>query len=101
MTLLARFPWFVKQFRKKAEKDLTAVAKQSIRDPDTLTRTINDDKTWPLFSTMLISTFDRMGQLIAGTKNDINITGTATYPLENLYTPTLVIHGTEDRLVDF
>lgn len=101
MKFLARWPWFVKQFRKKAEKDLIAVAKSSIRDPDILTRTINDTETWPIFSTMLLSTYDRMDQRLDGTKNDIEITRTATYPLERLNVPILVVHGTHDQLVQF
>ncbi|MCP4603375.1 MAG: alpha/beta hydrolase [Proteobacteria bacterium] len=101
MKFLARWPWFVMHFRKKAEKDLVAVAKHSIRDPEILDRTTNDVEIWPLFSTMLLSTFDRMGQRIEGTENDIEITHTATYPLENLNIPVLVVHGTEDQLVQF
>jgi len=42
-----------------------------------------------------------MGQRLAGTKNDIEITRTTTYPLENLNVPVLVVHGTEDQLVQF
>jgi pimeloyl-ACP methyl ester carboxylesterase len=101
MQYLARWPFFVKQFRKKAEKNLEAVAKRSIRDPEILARTIKDVDIWPLFSTLLLSTFDRMGQRLAGTENDIEITRTATYPLENLDVPVLVVHGTEDQLVKF
>ena len=101
MKYLARWPWFVHRFRKKAEKDLEAVAKRSIRDPEILARTVNDADTWPLFSTMLLSTFDRMGQRLEGTENDIEITRTATYPLENLDVPVLIVHGTQDPLVPF
>ncbi len=101
MKYLAHWPWFAKKFRKKAEKDLEAVAKRSIRDPEILARTINDSETWPLFSTMLLSTFDRMGQRLDGTENDIEISRNATYPLENLNVPVLIVHGTEDRLVEF
>lgn len=101
MKYLARWPWFVDKFRKKAEKDLGAVAKRSIRDPEILARTVNDADTWPLFSTMLLSTFDRMGQRLDGTENDIEITRTATYPLENLDVPVLIVHGTQDPLVQF
>lgn len=101
MTILARMPFFVKRFRKKAEQDLAGVAKRSIRDPEIWSRTINDEKTWPLFSTMLLSTYHRMGERLDGTKNDIQITRTATYPLEKLALPVLIVHGTEDALVDF
>lgn len=101
MKFLARWPWFVNRFRKKAEQDLAAVAKRSIRDPEILARTVNDEKTWPIFSTMLLSTYHRMGQRLDGTENDIQITRTATYPLEKLDVPVLIVHGTQDTLVDF
>jgi len=101
MIFLARIPWFVNKFRKKAEQDLAAVAKLSIQDPIILERTINDPDTWPLFSTLLLSTYNKMGQRIIGTDNDIEITQTATYPLENLSIPVLAIHGTKDKLVQY
>jgi len=101
MTYLARWPWFVSRFRRKAELDLEGVAKRSIRDPDILASTIDDKDTWPLFSAMLLSTFDRMYQRLGGTMNDIEISRTATYPLENLTVPVLIIHGTQDKIVPF
>ena len=101
MTYLARWRWFVERFRRKAARNLKAVAKRSISDPEILSRTINDKDTLPLFSTMLLSTYDRMDQRLAGTKNDIEISRTASYPLENLAVPVLIVHGTQDRLVPF
>ena len=101
MKYLARWPWFVKIFRKRAEQDLGAVAKRSIRDPEILARTINNTDIWSLFSSMLLSTFNRMGQRLDGTENDIEITRTTTYPLEELNVPVLIVHGTQDQLVPF
>jgi pimeloyl-ACP methyl ester carboxylesterase len=99
MKYLARWAWFANRFCKKAERDLEAVARRSIRDPQIIARTVADADTWPLFSTMLLSTFDRMGQRIEGTENDIEISRTASYPLENLNVPVLIAHGTEDLIV--
>ena len=101
MKYLARWSWFADRFRKKAEQDLEAVAGRSIRDPEILACTINDADTWPLFRTMMLSTFSRMGRRMAGTGNDIEISRRTTYPLEDLNVPVLVVHGTEDRLVPF
>lgn len=101
MKFLARWSWFGAYFRRKAASDLVATAGRSIRDPEILQRTVNDAETWPLFSTMMLSTYDRMGQRIAGTENDIHITRTATYPLENLAVPVLIVHGTDDPLVQY
>jgi hypothetical protein len=50
------------------EKNLAAAAKRSIRDPDILTRTINDAETWPIFSAVLLSTSDRIRQRLYGTE---------------------------------
>lgn len=101
MMLLARWPWFVNRLRRQAERDLVAVLKRSISDPEVLERTTNDAHTWPIVSTMLLSMYYRMGERLVGTDKDIEISRTATYPLENLSVPVLVIHGTDDRLVNF
>jgi pimeloyl-ACP methyl ester carboxylesterase len=101
MKYFARRSWFVKRFRNRAERNLKSVAKRSIRDPEVLARTISDADTWPLFSTMLRCTFDRMEKRLEGTDNDIEISRTATYALENLSVPVLIVHGTQDRLVRF
>lgn len=101
MKFLARWSWFGAYFRRKAASDLVATAQRSIHDPEILSRTVNDAETWPLLSTMMLSTYDRMGQRIAGTENDIRITRTATYPLESLAVPVLVVHGTADPLVQY
>ncbi len=101
MKYLARWPWFANSFRKKAAKDLVGLAKRSIRDPEILARTIHDADTWPLFSTLMLSTYNRMGQRLVGTENDIKITRTTTFPLENLNVPVLLVHGTQDQLVPF
>jgi len=101
MKFLARSSWFADRFRKNAERNLKRVAGRSIRDPEVLARTMNDADTWPLFSTMLLSIYHRMGQRIDGTENDIAITRTTTYPLENLNVPVLVVHGTKDPHLQF
>jgi pimeloyl-ACP methyl ester carboxylesterase len=101
MKFLARWPFFVERFRRKAEGDLVGIAKRSIADAEILERTVENEEVWPLFSALMLSTYDRMGQRLDGTGNDILITATATYPLEKLSVPVLVVHGTSDRLVDY
>lgn len=101
MKFLARWQWFGNYFRRKAAADLVATARRSIGDEEILQRTVHDAETWPLFSTMMLSTYDRMGQRIVGTENDIRITRTESYPLEKLTVPVLVVHGTADRLVQY
>jgi pimeloyl-ACP methyl ester carboxylesterase len=55
----------------------------------------------PLFRELTIGIFHRMAQRIQGTKNDIKIARTRTYPLKNIAVPTLIIHGTKDPHVPF
>ncbi len=101
MKFLARWSWFSDYFRRKAERDLVGVAGRSIRDPEVLQHTVNDAESWPLFAAMMLSTYHRMGQRIAGTENDINITRTAAYALEEMRVPLLVVHGTVDQLANY
>ncbi len=101
MKFLARWDWFAERFRRKAERNLETIAARSIRDPEVLARTINDAETWPLFSVMLMSTFNRLGQRLTGTGNDIAISRNETYPLENLRVPVLIVHGIQDQHVPF
>jgi pimeloyl-ACP methyl ester carboxylesterase len=101
MAFLTRWPWFVDTLRGRASRNPEGAARRSIQDPRTLARTIGDKDVWPLFSTLLLSTFDRMGERLTGTRNDIEITRTTTYPLERLDVPVLIVHGTRDRFVRF
>jgi pimeloyl-ACP methyl ester carboxylesterase len=101
MQFLARWPGFVGMLRRRAEGRLESVAGRSIHEPEILARTIHDAEVWPLFSTLLLSTFDRMGQRLEGTANDIAISRSTTYPLEELVVPVLIVHGTRDRMASF
>lgn len=98
---LARVAWVGHMLHKKALKDTAAVAARSIRDPDIFSRTVENTDVWPLFSAMLLSTFDRMHLRMDGTMNDIRITQSTDYPLEDLKVPVLVVHGTQDSLLPF
>ncbi len=101
MTWLASWPWFANRLRRNAERNLEAVARRSIRDPELLLRTMQDGKAWPLFRALLLSTFDRMDQRLIGTKNDIEASRAMACPLENVKVPALIIHGTDDSRVPF
>jgi pimeloyl-ACP methyl ester carboxylesterase len=99
--LLARWPWFATKLYKRTARNLEAIARRKIRDPEILARMLNETNTWPLFSTLSLSTFDRMGQRLDGTENDIAITRRENYPLEHLNAPVLVVHGTQDPHLPF
>lgn len=100
MKAIARGSLFANRLRVRAQKDPAALARRAIRDPDILARTLADPTVWPLFSTMLTNTYDDLGRRLDGTDNDIRIARTANPRLEDLTMPVLVVHGTDDRVVD-
>jgi pimeloyl-ACP methyl ester carboxylesterase len=99
--LLARWPWFAAAMRRRAERDPAAAARRSIPDPVVRAPTLQDPDAGPLFTALLRSTSDRMALRLPGTENDIRVTRTTTYLLEQIAVPVLVVHGTADRLVPF
>jgi pimeloyl-ACP methyl ester carboxylesterase len=99
--LLARWHWFAAAMHRRATRDPEAAARRSIADPVVRARTLQDPEAGPLFIALLQSTSDRMALRLPGTENDIRVTRTTTYPLEQITVPTLVVHGTADRLVPF
>ncbi len=99
--LIARIPWFSTMMKKKAGKDPDKAARPSIADPAVRARTLKDPQAGPLLMELILSTFDRMHLRLTGTENDIRVTQTTDFPLEKVAVPTLVIHGTADRMVPF
>ena len=99
--LLARWPWFAAAMHRRAMRDPEAAARRSIPDPVVRARTLQDPDAGPLFRALLRSTSDRMALRLPGTENDIRVTRTTAYPLEQIAVPVLVVHGTADRLVPF
>ncbi len=99
--VLARWPWFAAAMQRRATRDPQAAARRSIPDPVVRARTLQDPDAGPLFTALLRSTSDRMALQLPGTENDIRVTRTTTYPLEQIAVPVLVVHGTADRLVPF
>ncbi len=101
MTMLARFPAFTARLARKAGRNLERGLARSIPNPDLLARTLQDAEVMALYRELTLGMFDRMGERIAGTRNDIAITREYSYPLRQVSVPTLVIHGTRDPLVPF
>lgn len=101
MTLLAKWPAFVSMMRRKTEKNLKQKLRRSISDPDILKRTVRDSDVMTLYRELAVGMFYRIAERIEGTRNDIKISQTRTYPLTDIAVPTLVIHGTKDPLVPF
>ena len=101
MCMMVQIPVFAKAISNKMSKKLDNIAGKSITEKDLLEKLMHDKETWGLFCKLIISTFDRASLRIAGTKNDINITRTASYNLEKIACPALIIHGTKDPRLNF
>lgn len=101
MNLLLRWPAFVAVMKRRTKKDVERALRRSITDPILRARTVRDPHVRPLLEELLVSGFDRITRRLPGTENDIRITRTTTYPLEQIAVPVLVVHGTKDRLVPF
>ena len=99
--LMARVPPLVALLRKRALADIGKSARRSVRDDEVRARMLRDPVAAPLFEALLASTFDRMGQRLAGLENDIAVTRTTSYELEKIRVPVLIVHGTNDALVPF
>lgn len=99
--MLVRLPGFANAMQKKALSNIDQMASRSVADPVLRARTLQDPETGPLFTALMASTCDRMAQRMPATQNDIAITRTAAYPLEEIAVPTLIVHGTADTMVPF
>ncbi len=99
MTILAKWPVFISMMRRKTEKNLRQNLQRSISDPVILESMLRDADVMALYRELAVGVFYRMAERIEGTKNDIKISQTRTYPLKDIRVQTLVIHGTKDPLV--
>jgi pimeloyl-ACP methyl ester carboxylesterase len=99
--LLVRWPAFANKMQKKALESIEQMASRSIPDPIMRKRTMQDPETGPLFRTLMESTCDRMAQRMPGTENDIAITRSTDYSLEDVAVPVLIVHGTADSMAPF
>jgi pimeloyl-ACP methyl ester carboxylesterase len=99
--LLVRWPFFVAMMKKRTKKNIERALRRSIHDPVIRASTVRDPEVRPLIEEAIVGAFDNATLRLAGTDNDIRITQTTTYPLEQIEVPTLVVHGTEDRTVPF
>jgi len=99
--LLAHVPFMTAAARRRALADPERAARRSIPDPALRHRTLNDPVSGPLLAAMLAGTFERMTDRLPGTRNDIEVTRSATYRLEDIAVPTLVVHGTNDPLLPY
>lgn len=101
MMLMARCRPLVRAMQRKTAQNLRQSLARSVSDPDILERMLADTEAMALFEVLTVGMFDRMGERIAGTRNDIRVSATTSYPLNEIAVPALVIHGTNDPLLPF
>jgi pimeloyl-ACP methyl ester carboxylesterase len=87
--------------KRRTKKDLERALRRSISDPVIRAHTVQDSEVKPLIEEVIVGVFDRNTLQLAGTDNDIRITQTTTYSLEQIAVQVLVVHGIEDRWVPF
>jgi pimeloyl-ACP methyl ester carboxylesterase len=98
---LGRRAFFGEWMRRRGARDPERRARRSIRDPEVRARTLADPEAGPLFRQLLATTGDRFAQRIEGTQQDVRVGRQPSPPFEDVRVPTLIIHGTEDRVVPF
>jgi pimeloyl-ACP methyl ester carboxylesterase len=96
-----RVPGMASVARRKVLQDPESVARRSVTDPDLFDRLRRDADAWALLRELQDSTTDRMTRRFPGTDNDVRVSRTRSYPLEEIGVPTLVVHGSADPHVPF
>lgn len=99
--LLRLLPGVAAAARRKVLADPDSAARRSVTNPELFNRLRADAEAWGLLCELQASTTDRMTQRLQGTDNDIHVSRTRSYPLEEIAVPTLVLHGSADPLVPF
>jgi pimeloyl-ACP methyl ester carboxylesterase len=99
--LLLRVPGVAAAARRKVLQDPESAARRSVTNPQLFDRLRRDAEAWSLLCELQASTTDRMTRRFGGTDNDVRVSLTCSYPLEEIGVPTLVIHGTADPMVPF
>jgi pimeloyl-ACP methyl ester carboxylesterase len=99
--LLLRLPGVAAAARRKVLQDPESAARRSVTNPELFGRLRRDAEAWALLCALQASTTDRMLQRLPGTDNDIKVSLTRSYPLEDIAVPTLVLHGSADPMVPF
>ena len=101
LKFLGRWPAIFRLMRGKGAQDLERYLRRSVSDPAILARTLADPEVRPLLEEMMRMSADRVSERLPGTLNDVMVTRTRDYPLEDISVPTLVVHGTADPFVPF
>jgi pimeloyl-ACP methyl ester carboxylesterase len=102
MLLAAAIPAVASKMRQKAEANSEAMAARTIPDAELRARTLGDAEAGPLFRANQVITMSRIPERVPGTRNDIaRARAPFAYPLEQIRTPALIVHGTEDEAAPY
>ena len=99
--LMVRLPGMAARIKKKMMDAPEAAARRAITDEALFERIRGNREAWALLKALQTSTADNMPKRSAGTENDVWQTRTRHYPLEDISTPTLIVHGTKDPFAPF
>ncbi len=99
--ILARIPFIAHMMRKRVENNIEESLKKSVSFPDVLSKTTRDCETMKLFKELSTGMMDNMAKRLPGTINDIRITQSHDYALNEITVPSLIVHGTDDPHVPF
>lgn len=100
-TLLARFKFLTNYMQKQSEKNFEETLNRAILQKDVREEFIKNRDAIDLYKCVAVGMFDNIGLRLNGTSNDIVQTRYLTYPLLDIKTPTLIIHGTKDNVIPF
>jgi len=102
MKMLARVPHAVRLVQRHLLRHPEEIARGSLVNPQLMERALAHPEAGPLLTMLTAMTLERLRERLAGTVNDITQFQTiARYPLEEIVSPLLVIHGMSDSLVPF
>lgn len=102
MQRVAHVPGLAALMRWRTARNPQAPARRAIADPLVCQRTLAHPIASPLLRFLQASVFDQLGRRLPGTINDTELfTTLAPVPAERIAAPTLIVHGTADRIVPF
>lgn len=101
LRLAARSRWLVRRLARRGAGGIDEALQRAVPDDALRARTLADPISRALLTRLLLSTREQLADRLPGTFADIDWTRRATYELEAIATPTLVLHGGRDRVVPF
>ncbi len=96
-----RLPWLFGWLGRRSLANPARSLARAVADPGQRRRLLDDPERRALYRALLASSFNRPARRLPGTENDISMTRVTELPIEEIQSPTLVVHGTADRVTPF